>query len=131
MNARRKGQVVAGLAAIAAFAWAGWAAHAASIPELRVYDGYWMIIGAAIAVGLVAPLIWRWPRERSLVAVALAAVIGCLAPLAVSALRHNVPLMARFRGSWMLGGADAVGPALVLGFLFLWFAVREHAIERS
>jgi hypothetical protein len=131
MNARRKGQVSAAVAALAAFGWAGWAAHTASIPELRVYDGYWMILGAALAVIVAAPFIWRWPRERSLIAVAMATVIGCMVPLAISAMRHQMPLMARFRGSWMLGGADAVGPALVLGFLFLWFAIREHGIERS
>jgi hypothetical protein len=131
MNARRKGQVSAAVAALAAFGWAVWAAHTASIPELRVYDGYWMILGAALAVIVAAPFIWRWPRERSLIAVAMATVIGCMVPLAISAMRHQMPLMARFRGSWMLGGADAVGPALVLGFLFLWFAIREHGIERS
>jgi hypothetical protein len=131
VNSRRKGQILAAVAALAAFAWAGWAAHASSIPELRVYDGYWMMLGAGITVIVVAPLIWRWPRERSLVAIAIATVIGCVVPLAVSAMKHNIPLMARFRGSWMLGGADAVGPPLVLGFLFLWFAIREHGVERS
>ena len=131
MNARKKGQILAGVAALVAFAWAGWAAHTSSIPELRVYDGYWMMLGAAVAVGVIAPLIWRWPRERSLVAVAIATVLGCVVPLAISALRLKIPLMARFRGSWLLGGAAAVGPALVLGFLFLWFALREHGIERA
>jgi hypothetical protein len=122
---------MAALAAVGAFAWAGWAAHLASIPELRVYDGYWMMLGASLVVTAVAPFIWRWPRERSLVAVAIASVLGSVLPLGISALRHNIPLMARLRGAWMLGGADAVGPALVLGFVFLWFAVREHGIERS
>jgi hypothetical protein len=122
---------MAALAALGAFVWAGWAAHLAAIPELRVYDGYWMILGASLVVTAVAPFIWRWPRERSLVAVAIASVLGSLLPLWISALRHNIPLLARLRGAWMLGGADAVGPALVLGFTFLWFAVREHGIERS
>jgi hypothetical protein len=131
MNARRKGQIAAAFAALVAFGSAGWAAHVSSIPELRVYDGYWMMLGAALAFSLVAPLIWRWPRERSLVAVAIATVIGCMVPLSISAMRHHLPLLARFRGAWILGGADAVGPLLVLGFLFLWFAIREHGIERS
>jgi hypothetical protein len=38
--------------------------------------------------------------------------------------------MARLRGAWMLGGADVVGPALIVGFICLWFAVREYGTGR-
>jgi hypothetical protein len=131
VNRRRTGQLAAALVALGAFAWAGWAAHEASIPELRVYDGYRMIIGASLAVLVVAPLVWRWPRERSLVVIALASAVGSVVPLGISALRHHIPLMARLRGAWLLGGADMVGPALVIGFTCLWFAIRKHGIERS
>jgi hypothetical protein len=122
---------MAALAALAAFAWAGWAAYVSSIPELRVYDGFWMILGASLAVLVVAPIVWRWPRERSLVAIVVASILGGVVPLGISAARHHVPLMARLRGSWTLGGADMVGPGLVLGFLCLWFAVREYGSEGS
>jgi hypothetical protein len=131
MNRRRVGQIAAGVVALGAFAVAWSAAQANAIPRLRVYDGYWMMLGASVAVLLVAPLIWRWPRERSLVAVALATVIGSAIPLVISAVRHHMPLMARLRGSWILAGADAVGPALVIGFVCLWFAIREHQTQRS
>ena len=131
MNRRRTGQIMAALTALAAFAWAGWAAHLASIPELWVYDGFWMILGASLAVILVAPLVWRWPRERSLVAVAITSALGSMVPLGILAWRHHIPLVARLRGSWMLGGADVVGPALVVGFICLWFAIRQYGTERS
>jgi hypothetical protein len=127
---RTTGQIAAGLGALAAFAWAGWAARESSIPTLRVYDGFWMMLGAAVAVILVAPVVWRWPRERSLVAIASACVLGSFAPLVLSALRFHLPILARLRGSWILGGADAVGPALVIGFVCLWFAIRKHRTER-
>jgi hypothetical protein len=130
VNRRSTGQIAAGLGAVAAFAWAGWAAQESSIPRLRVYDGFWMMLGAAVAVILVAPLVWRWPRERSLVAIAIACGLGSFIPLVISALRFHMPIMARLRGSWILGGADAVGPALVIGFVCLWFAVRKHGGER-
>jgi hypothetical protein len=130
VNRRTTGQIAAGLGAAVAFVWAGWAARESSIPRLRVYDGFWMMLGAAVAVILVAPLVWRWPRERSLVAIAIACVLGSILPLVISALRFHMPIMARLRGSWILGGADAVGPALVIGFVCLWFAVRKHSRER-
>jgi hypothetical protein len=126
MRRRRIGQFVAALVALASFAWATWAARAAAIPELRIYDGYWMILGAIIATVVVAPLVWNWRRELSLVAITVATLVGSIAPLAISAVRNRMPLRARLLGSWVLGGADMVGPALVIGFACLWFAIREY-----
>jgi hypothetical protein len=123
--------MVAAVAALVAFAWAGRAAHLASIPELRVYDGFWMMVGAFLMVVVIAPIVWRWPRERSLVAITLAVALGSVVPLGISALRHHIPLMARLRGAWILGGADMVGPALIVGFICLWFAIREYGVESS
>jgi hypothetical protein len=114
--------------ALAAFLWAAKSAHDSSMPEFKVYDGYWMMLGAALAVGLVAALVWRWPRQRSLPLVVIASVVGSVVPLAISALTHNLPFMARLRGAWLLAGADVVGPALVVGFTFFWFAVRDEAV---
>lgn len=130
MNRRRTGQILAALGALCAFGAAAWSAHLASIPELRVYDGFWIMIGAFLAVLVTAPLVWRWRREASLVAITLASIIGGVVPLGISAQRHHIPLMARLRGAWILGGADMVGPALIVGFICLWFAVREYGIER-
>jgi hypothetical protein len=126
---RRIGQLVAGIVALCAFAWAGWSARLAAIPELRVYDGFWMILGASLMVMVVAPLVWRWPRERSLVAIILASALGSVIPLGLSALRYHIPLMARLRGAWILGGADMVGPPLIIGFGCLWFALREYRLD--
>jgi hypothetical protein len=129
VNGRRLGQVTAGALSLGCFAWAVWASRSSSIPELRVYDGFLMLVGATALVALVAPMVWQWPRQRSLVAIAIAAAVGCVVPLIISALRHHVPLVARLRGAWMIGGADLVGPALIIGFVCLWFAVREHGAE--
>jgi hypothetical protein len=35
-----------------------------------------------------------------------------------------MPILARLRGAWILAGADLVGPAVVVGFVCLWLAVR-------
>lgn len=100
------------------------------MPGLKVYDGYWMMMGAALAFVVVAPLVWRWPRERSLAVIAAAAVVGSVVPLAISAVRHGLGLLPRLRGSWILAGADVVGPALLIGFICLWFALRDEAPKR-
>ena len=124
-------RLIPAVAAVAAFLWAARSAHDSSMPEFKVYDGYWMMLGAAVAVGVVAPLVWRWPRERSLVLVVIASVVGSMVPLVISAFTHKLPIMARLRGSWMLAGADRVGPAVVVGFACLWLAVREEAPGRQ
>lgn len=124
MNRRAVGRTVAALGAIAAFAWAGWAAHDNAMPELRFYDGYYIMFGATVAVIAVAPFIWNWRRDRSLAVIAVAAAVGSIIPLVISAVRHHMPIGVRFRGSWVLGGADLVGPAVVVGFVCLWLAVR-------
>ena len=117
---------MAALGATASFGWAVWAAHTSAMPEFRVYDGYWMILGATLATLVAAPLVWRWPRELSLVAIAITTLGGIVAPLAISAVRLQMPIRARLLGSWVLGGADLVAPALIIGFMCLWFALREY-----
>ncbi len=126
MNRRRIGQLAAGLAALAAFGWAGWTAQASAMPEFNVYDGYWMILGALLAFAAVAPLVWRLRRELSLVIITLAALVGCVAPLVISAMRLGMPIKVRLLGAWVLGGADLVGPAVVIGCLCLWLALRKY-----
>jgi hypothetical protein len=130
VNRRVAGQIAAGTGALAAFTVAGWAARQSAIPRLRVYDGFWMMLGATVVVILLAPLVWRWPRERSLVAIAIGTVLGCLLPLVLSALKFHMPIMARLKGAWIIGGADAVGPTLVIGFVCLWFLVRRYGTEK-
>jgi hypothetical protein len=125
MNRRQAGRTAAAAAAVAAFAWAGWAAHANAMPELRIYDGYRIILGATLAVIAVAPFIWRWRRDRSLVVIALTAAGGSVIPLVLSAVRNHMPIISRLRGSWAIAGADLVVPAVVVGFVCLWLAIRE------
>lgn len=124
MNRRAIGRAAAATAAVAAFAWAGWAAYENAMPELRVYDGYRMMLGATLAVIAVVPFVWRWRRDRSLVVIAVAAAVGSVIPLVISAIQHHMPILARLRGAWKLAGADLVGPAVVVGFVCLWLAVR-------
>jgi hypothetical protein len=131
LRRRRLGQLAAAVLALLCFGLALWAARSSSIPELRVYDGYMMVAGATLLVSLTAPVVWRWPRERSLVAIALASTLGCVMPLVISALLHHIPLIARLRGAWVLGGADLVGPPMIIGFVCLWFALREYGAERA
>ncbi len=126
MTSRRAGRRIAAGAGVASLLLAAVTAYTQSIPTLGVYDGAWMILWGTVAVVAVAPLIWRWRRERSLAAVAVAAVVGCWAPIVISALRHRIPIMARLKGSWVLAGAGIVGLAVPLGFVCLWLAVREH-----
>ncbi len=126
MNRRKAGQLAASAAALICFGWVIWAAHTSAMPEFRIYDGYWMILGATVAILIAAPLVWRWPRELSILVIAVAAAVGCVVPLLVSALRQGMPLVVRLRGSWVLGGADLVGPPLVIGFVALWLAVRKY-----
>jgi hypothetical protein len=123
---RRAGQAAAALLAAAMFGLALREAQRSSIPAVRVYDGYWMILGVALGMILVGPLVWRWPREQSLPAILVTAMLGSVLPLIISAVRHHMSVAARLRGAWIIGGADVVGPALVIGCLGLWFALREH-----
>jgi len=131
MSRRRWGQLAAAVLALLMFACAFWEAHRSSMPFLKVYDGYWMILGAAVGMALVGPLVWRWPRESSLLVILVTAAVGSLVPLIISAARHHIPVVARLRGAWIVTGADVVGPALIIGCISLWFALREHGAERS
>jgi hypothetical protein len=119
---RRISIVIGGLA----LAFAVFVAWSESMPAFGVFDGVWMLLWGTLAVAAVAPLVWRWPRQRSLTAVTLVAVVGCWAPIIVSALRHQIPILARVKGAWMLAGAGVVGLATPLGFACLWLAIREH-----
>ena len=126
LTPRTAGRRVSSIAGAAALLFAGFVAYTQSMPAFGVYDGVWMLLWATLAVAAVAPFVWRWPRERSLAAVTLAAVVGCWAPIVVSALRHQIPILARLKGAWVLAGGGVVGLAAPLGFACLWLAIREH-----
>jgi hypothetical protein len=123
---RTTGRRISLIVGAGALLLAGFVAYSESIPAFGVYDGAWMLLWGTVAVAAVAPLVWRWPRQRSLAAVASAAAVGCWMPIVISALRHDLPILARLKGAWVLAGAGIVGLAIPLGFACLWLAVREH-----
>ena len=121
----------AGVGAAAAFLLAGYTAVTESMPELRIYDGYWMLLGAAVGVGVAAPLVWSWTRERSLPAVVLVAVAGCWLPIVWLAIRRHTPVMQRLKGAWYLMGGDVIAAAVPVGVACLWLALRAPDPERQ
>jgi hypothetical protein len=121
----RRARWPAGLGAALALGLAGYTARTESMPEFHAYDGWWMLLGAALAVALAAPLVWRWPRQRSLPVVVLAAVLGSWLPFVWLAHRGHVGLWPRVKGAWWLMGADVIGAAIPVGAACLWLALRE------
>jgi hypothetical protein len=122
---------LAAAGAAAAFLLAGYTAKAESMPELHIYDGYWMLLGAAVAVAVVGALAWRWPRQASLAAVVAAAVLGAWVPIVGLALRGHGELMPRLRGTWHLMGGDVIGAAIPVGVACLWLALHAPAGRRA
>ncbi len=116
--------------AAAAFLLSGYTAVTESMPELRIYDGYRMMLGAALAVGAVAPVVWRWRRERSLPVVVVASILGCWLPIVWLALRRHTPIVERVLGAWYLMGGDVVGAAMPVGVACLWMALRGPDTSR-
>ena len=110
--------------AAGAFLLAGYSAVTESMPELRIYDGYRMLLGAVLAVGVVAPFVWRWRRERSLAVVIVASIVGCWLPIVWLAVRRHTPVMDRVLGAWYLMGGDVVAAAIPVGVACLWLAIR-------
>lgn len=126
VTSRRAGRLLAGVAAATVLGIAVYTAVVQAEPALRLYDGYWMLGGTAVAVGVVAPLVWGWGRERALVAVSTAAALGAWLPLIVLALRARIPVAARLKGAVFLSSADVIGVALPVGIALAWLALREH-----
>lgn len=120
----RSGRWAAATGGAAAFLLAWYTSATESMPTLRIYDGYWMLLGAAAAVGLVAPLVWSWRRQWSLLAVVAAAALGSWLPIVWLALRRHTPIMDRVRGAWYLMGGDVVAAAIPVGVACLWLALR-------
>jgi hypothetical protein len=122
---RKSARAVAALGAGLALLLAVYTARVESMPELHAYDGWWMLLGAAVAVAVVTPFVWRWPRQRSLAIVVIAAAVGSWLPFVWLAHRGHVPLLPRLKGAWFLMGADVIGAAIPVGVACLWIALRE------
>lgn len=122
---RRTGRRLAAAGSLLLFAWCAITAFSEAMPEYHVYDGFWMLLGGAAGVGLAALLTRRWRREHALVLVAVLTVLGSWAPIALFAVRAHVPIWARFKGAWVLAGADIVGLALPVAAVLAWLALRD------
>jgi hypothetical protein len=123
---RSAGRRLAGSGAALVLGMAVYTAVTESMPDLHLYDGYWMLGGTAVAFMLVAPLAWRWPRERGLIAVAGAATVGAWLPLVLLALRARLSVMARIKGAIFFSSADVIGIALPVGAALAWLALKEY-----
>jgi protein O-mannosyl-transferase len=122
---RKRARGLAALGAVLTLLLAIYTARTESMPEFHAYDGWWMLLGSALVVAAVAPLVWRWPRQRSLPVVVLAAVLGSWLPFVWLAHRGHVGLWPRLKGAWWLMGADVIGAAIPVGVACLWLALRE------
>lgn len=131
LTRRATGRRLSAALGIGCLTLAGYTAYAEAVPALGINDGAWMLLWSSVAVLGVAPVVWRWPRQRSLAVVAVAAFVGCWAPIVISALRHQMPIMARLKGSWVLAGGGIVGVAAPLAFVCLWLAIHEHRERRG
>jgi len=126
LTSRRAGRGLAAGGAALVLGMAIYTAVTESTPDLNLYDGYWMLAGAALALLVVAPWAWRWSRERGLLAVAVAASVGAWLPLVLLALRARLAIGARIKGAIFFSSADVIGIALPVGATLAWLALREH-----
>jgi hypothetical protein len=126
ITSRRAGRLLSALAAVLALGLAVRTAVVESMPELHIYDGWWMVCGAAVAAAIVVPLVWRWPRDRALLALVIAVIVGEWLPLWLLALRAGMPVMRRIQGAVIFSSADIIGVALPVGAGLAWLALREY-----
>ena len=123
---RRSGRLLAGAAAVLILGLAVRTAFTGTVPELRLYDGWWMVGGATVTIALGLPFIWKWPRERALAVIAGCAAIGAWVPLVILAIRAGIPVLVRLKGAVFFSDADVLGVALPVGAALAWLALREH-----
>ena len=86
-----------------------------------------MLLGAATALALTAPLVWRLRREASLPIVIVVSVLGSWAPLVLFAVRKHISVIERLEGARYLMAADVVCAAIAVGVGCLWMALRPPA----
>ena len=123
--------MAAAAGAVGSLGLAVYTAVTESMPALRIYDGYWMLLGAAVAVALVAPVVWSWRREWSLGVVVAAAVVGCWLPIGWLALRRHSEIIPRMKGTWYLMGGDVLAAAIPVAVACLWMALRRPDPDRQ
>ncbi len=126
LASRRAGRRLAGFGAVLVLGIAIHTAVTMADPVLRLYDGLWMLAGAALATGLVGPLVWGWPRERALIALAAATALGAWLPLVVLAVHAGMPVLVRLKGAIFFSSADVIGVALPVGVVLAWLTFKEY-----
>ena len=127
-TSRRTGRTLAGLAALISLGIAIYTAISQVDRVLHIYDGLWMLAGAAVALALCVPLVWSWPRDRAIALLAIVTVVGSWTPLIALAIRAGIPILARLKGAVFFSSADVVGVALPVGVVCLYLAVKEYRV---
>ena len=127
-TSRRTGRALAALAAALSFGIAIYTAISQVDRVLRLYDGLWMIAGAAVALTITIPIVRSWPRDRAIALLAFVTEIGAWAPLVVLALPAHIPIPARLKGAIFFSSADGIGVALPVGVVCAWLAVKEYRV---
>lgn len=126
LTSRRTGRTLAGIAGALVLGLAVRTAQVESMPDLHVYDGWWMVGGGVLTLLVLAPLAWRWPRERALLLVTVGTALGAWLPLVVLALKGHIPIAARLKGAIFFSSADVIGVTLPVGLALGWLALQEH-----
>jgi hypothetical protein len=125
-TSRSTGRALAALAAALSFGIAIYTAISQVDRVLRLYDGLWMLAGAAVAIAITIPIVRSWPRDRAIVLLAVVTEIGAWVPLVVLALRAHISIPARLKGAIFFSSADVIGVALPVGVVCGWLAVKEY-----
>lgn len=127
LTSRRAGRWLSGAGAAVALGMAVHTTISMTDPVLRLFDGWWMLGGTALAVAIVGPLARRWSRERAVLAVVTAAALGAWLPLVGLAFRSGIPVSARLKGAIFFSSADVIGVTLPVGVALAWLALQEYS----
>ncbi len=125
-TSRRTGRALAAFAALISLGIALYTAISQVDRVLHLYDGLWMLGGAAVGLALSVPVVWSWPRDKAIALLAIVTVVGSWAPLVALALRAKIPILSRLKGAVFFSSADVVGVALPVGVVCLYLAVKEY-----
>jgi hypothetical protein len=130
-TSRRTGRALAALAALISLAIAFYTAVSQVDRVLRLYDGLWMLAGAAIAIAITIPIVKSWPRDQAVVLLAVVTEIGAWVPLVILALRSHISIPARLKGAIFFSSVDVIAVALPVGVVCAWLAVKEYRVGRT
>ena len=130
-TSRRTGRALAALAALVSLAIAVYTAISQIDRVLHLYDGLWMLAGAAVAIAITIPIVKSWPRDRAIALLAVITEIGAWAPLVVLALRAHISIPARLKGAIFFSNVDVIAVALPVGIVCAWLAIKEYRVPST